>query len=171
MSLCDLEQMDLSTFLQLAVPAADEEEAHYDVEYWASSSTASWEFQDYHGDFPAFYWMPLEAEEIPFEESAWGTEEMFYVWVCPDASTVSELFFYDAGVVEGPEESSSGLSTPDEYFWRASFAWTEPAVWQTTAEIPECDVDVFNIPAHLPGLVECGGLATPEEFFFAAVAV
>jgi len=148
--------MDPSTFLQLAVPAAEEEEeeVHYAVEYWAPSSTASWEFQEYHGDFHGtesmFYWTSLEAEETPFEESAWGTEEVRCVWVCPDASTVSVLFLYDSGV---------------------SSAWTEPAVWQTTAEISDCDIGVFNIPAHLPGLVECGGLATPEEFFFAAVAV
>lgn len=162
--------MDLSTFLQLAVPAAEEEEVCYAVEYWSSSSTASWEFHDYHGDFPAFYWTFSDAEEIPFEEYAWAPEEVSCVWVCPDASTVSELLLYDSGVVEGFGESSSGLSTPDEYFWRTSSAWAEPAVWQTTTEISECD-GVFNIPAHLPGLVECGGLATPEEFFFAAVAV
>jgi hypothetical protein len=153
--------MDLSTFLQLAVPAA--EEAHSAVEYWAPSSTASWEFRACHGDFrgtePTFHWACLEAEEV------------CWVWACPDASTASELFWYDSGVSDGTGESSSGLSTPEEYFWRTSSSWTEPAVWQTTEEISECDVGVFNIPAHLPGLVECGGLATPEEFFFEAAAV
>jgi len=163
------------------------------VEYWASSPTASWASQG-HGDFDGtefafmkatescdrysdtFYWASMDADEAPFEQSSWSTAEVCCAWVDPNATTISDLVWFDYGVLDLPSDlrglrESDGLSTPDEYFWGASSLWTGLAVWQTTPEIWECDDGVFNIPARLTGLVECDGLATPEEFFFAAAAV
>jgi hypothetical protein len=184
--------MDLSTFLQLAVPVVEEEEEHYAVAYWASSPEAGWDPQGYHGEFDGielafmnakectdsymetFHWTSVEAEEVPFEQSSWGAADVCCVWLDADASTISELVLYDSGVFGLPSELDDlgeyeGLPTPDEYFGTASSSWTVPEVWQSGPEIWDYDVGVFNIPAHLTGLVECEGLATPEEFFFAAV--
>jgi len=160
--------MDLSTFLQAAIPTSEDDEICV-LGYWASSATP-WASPAVRSQLEGIELSFVNADESSesytdlaqwtsvegggwLEPSMWGAADVDGAWLDAEVwQNISEVASDSDGFVD-----CEGLRTPDEYF----------GVPGAALKISERDDDgVFDIPSHLSGPFESEGLSTPEEYFF-----